>query len=69
MKYRCHKCRNIFNYSDLSEDTTQRHKSPCCGSSYSALSAKLDKYLEKFLDVNNDLKYYEYEEKFSQTNA
>lgn len=62
MKYQCHKCHKIFKYSDLSQDTSKRHESPCCNSSYSVLSAKLDKFFEQYLDVNNDPRYYTYED-------
>lgn len=56
----CHSCNQIFNYSELSEDPRYRHLSPCCQSSYSVLSPELDDFFEKYLDVNNDPRYYEY---------
>jgi len=56
----CHKCNQTFNYSNLSDDPKERHLSPCCKASYSVLDPKLDKFFEKYLDVNNDPKYYEY---------
>lgn len=59
-KCQCHKCKHIFNYSELSKDVSQRHKSPCCSASYMILDIGLDKFFEKYLFVNNDRRYYEY---------
>ena len=59
-KCQCHKCKHIFDYSELSEDVSQRHLSPCCNSSYTVLDRELDRFFEKYLDVNNDKRYYEY---------
>lgn len=60
MKCQCHKCNQVFDYSELSEDVHQRHISPCCNSSYSVLDLWIDEFFDKFLYVNNDRKYYEY---------
>lgn len=52
----CHKCGNTFLYVKYQDSV----RSPCCNSSYSILDPDLDRYFQKFLDVNNDPKYYEY---------
>lgn len=62
-KCQCHKCKEIFSYSELSEDVKMRHQTPCCKASYSVLNRSLDQFFQKFLDVNNDKKYYEYKKK------
>lgn len=67
MKYQCHQCNEIFDYSELSQDVKGRHISPCCGSSYTCvdLEHKLEWYLDKFLYINKDPKYYEYKDKYN----
>lgn len=60
MKCQCHKCKQIFDFSELSEDAGLRHVSPCCKSSYHILDAKLDKFFERYLYVNDDARYYDY---------
>ncbi len=54
----CHVCGNLFEYSNLPEDNRIKHISPCCRSSYSVLSPVLDRFFQKFYDINNDEKYY-----------
>lgn len=56
----CHSCNQLFAYSDLSSNPRYRHISSCCHASYSILSPKLDRFFDKYLDVNNDPRYYEY---------
>lgn len=53
----CHKCGETFNYMQHMDS----NKSPCCHSSYSILDPSLDQFFSKYLDVNNDQRYYEYE--------
>lgn len=54
----CHTCNKVFSYSDLNQDISKRHISPCCQASYSVLDPKLDKFFDRYLDVNNDKRYY-----------
>lgn len=61
MNCQCHKCHQVFKYSELSKDVHLRHQSPCCKSSYTVLSAELDAFFSKNMDVNNDPRYYDYE--------
>lgn len=61
MKCKCNACGHIFDYSELSKDVKQRHLSPCCKSSYHNLDPELDNFLERYLRVNDDPKYYEYD--------
>lgn len=60
VKCQCHKCKKVFEYTDLSDDVYNRHLSPCCKSSYHVLDADLDSFFDKYLYVNTDKRYYEY---------
>lgn len=60
VKCQCHKCKKVFEYTELSDDVHCRHLSPCCGSSYHVLDADLDSFFDKYLYVNTDKRYYEY---------
>lgn len=60
VKCQCHKCKKVFEYTELTDDVYNRHLSPCCKSSYHVLDADLDRFFDKYLYVNTDKRYYEY---------
>lgn len=57
---RCLKCNKLFLVEDIKTDENGHKASPCCGSEFKIYPSRLDLFLNKYLYVNDDPKYYEY---------
>jgi Zn finger protein HypA/HybF involved in hydrogenase expression len=58
---KCSKCNAKFRIEEIIVDEEGHKTSPCCGSNeFKVIPSQLDLFLDKYLSINSDEKYYEY---------
>lgn len=64
VEYQCLKCGKVFHSDEKIKIKTPSKipyfKSPCCLSNFKSTDKKINQFLDKYLYVNTDNKYYEY---------